>query len=305
MRAPSPTPSNKRLREDDEVTDHPTAGNAGTNGGNSPQPPAKFVRRINLPIPDSYYFDPYDRSTHNAEHAAKMRALDIANAGGPDSPAAASFAGPPPSLNGQDHVIIRPSTSFLPGYTSMPPPSTVAAPLLGRLSTTPTSFCHPLSLALTERETSWGRGGANTLIYPDAAETRIPKYAFDILFWAPGLATHLASGGDWKTMPGAGCHATIKTRTKQRVWVNGVELRSEVGGAGQTPYGKIFSGDVITICRAEGEKKGLQFCCEFFHGPSATPRPRAEGDKAEGGFQWELARFGGGEATANGNGSVT
>jgi hypothetical protein len=296
LASPSPTLSAKRPRadDDDDAGDDVDSQGKPIEKDLSMQPPPlkKFSRLIQLATPDSYYYDPYDRSTHNAEHAAKMRALDIAKAGGPDAPGAASFAAPTTKYKPGD-VVIRPSSSFASGFRATPtnnnnttttttnttttaPASAASAPApLGQLSSTPDSFDYPLEVVLHDRETSWGRGSTTTIRYPDLYEVRIPKYAFQIIFWSPALAAHLDQRRDWRTLPG-GCHAMIKTQTKQIIWVNGVRLVAEAVVDGKTHWGKVYSGDVVTVCRPDGDRKGIEFVCKFFHGPSANARPDTE-----------------------------
>ena len=76
----------------------------------------------------------------------------------------------------------------------------------------------------------------------------------------------------------------IKTQTKQMIWVNGVRLVAEAAIDGKTRWGKVYSGDVVTICRPDGDRKGLELVCQFFHGPSAKTRP-----KDEEGFKLDVA----------------
>ena len=72
--------------------------------------------------------------------------------------------------------------------TNAPPPPEV----LGILQTTPTSYTN-ITIPLTERMTSWGRGLGCTISHPDKKDTRIPKSALKIIFWAPGMEKWLAS----------------------------------------------------------------------------------------------------------------
>ncbi|KAI9825298.1 MAG: hypothetical protein M1832_001332 [Thelocarpon impressellum] len=244
------------------------------NPGNEDEAPKRFVRRINLPIPDSYYYDPYDKSTHNAEHAAKMRALEgqesqTGAAGARGSGESSKDNGAAQSVREQDAQIeTDPATTEEEHPKSSTADTSFARPLpiLGKLTTTRES-CIDVTINITQRATSWGRGGGNTVIYPDGADTLIPKYAFDILFWRAGLAEEMARGLAWTEVPDV--PAMIMTRTSLRIFVNGVKLvRREKEG---NPYGALHTGDVITIFRGSG--KELEFRCEFYHGASARPRP--------------------------------
>ena len=297
--SPMATPKHQR---DDEA--------AGTNPEQvTGDPPKKFVRRINLPIPDSYYYDPYDKSTHTAEHAAKMRALEREQAkdsiemlthadltSGPagelskeetalsedEANATAQSSNPSqPQLVawGSSSLQEVPNKSLRPMDNNHHNPHMLTAnsadtqhvpsALLGKITTTPESFI-TTTIPINHRLTSWGRGASNTVVHPDGADTRIPKYAFDILFWKAGLADSLAAGQAWTSIPDI-C-AMITTRTSVKIHVNGVSLvqRDKEGN----PYGMLHTGDVITIFKEKipGGKQ-LEFVCEFYHGASAAPRP--------------------------------
>ena len=259
-REASPTRGSRRDDGDENGDDDEDEAHAASEDDETPR---KFSRRIDLPIPDSYYYDPYDKTTHNAEYAAKMRALQ--DGAGRSMPALNGVGGRVSeerqgqrSLREGDVATMHRRITSDSGFAR--PPT-----LLGKLTTTRES-CIDVTVNITQRATSWGRGGGNTHVYPDGGNTLIPKYAFDILFWRPGLAEEMAKGAAWTDV--ADVPAMIMTRTSLRIHVNGVKLvRREREG---NPYGELRTGDVVTIFRGSG--KELEFRCEFFHGASAARR---------------------------------
>lgn len=147
-------------------------------------------------------------------------------------------------------------------------------PLLGKLVTVPGSICE-ITLRLEGRLTNWGRGPLATYIYPDPMDTRIPAYALEVTFWSPGLESLIAEGVDWREVPDV--MTILSTKTSNRIWVNGVELRRGkiVDDYNKTwIYGKVYTGDIITIW--QNGDKFLRFECEIYHGDSARPRPESE-----------------------------
>ncbi|KAI9847404.1 MAG: hypothetical protein M1837_002593 [Sclerophora amabilis] len=312
----SPTASVRRSKEE---------GGPTADGDNRvAEATKKFVRRVSVPIPDSYYYDAFDKSTHNAEYAAKMRALkdskDGANANKAspsvsditkksaadadhtgDSSARGSMSAPQADSDRRSasaaatnvtgfaddnkkstsgaketdqpftgkEAQIAPSREENAASTNSQQSFVRPLPIHGKLISTPQSIVN-LTLTLNQRETSWGRGSANTIVYPNGQDVRIPKYAIDILFWKEGLPDMINKGLNWKDLPDV--PAIIRTRASRQIYVNGVALvnRDKEGN----PYGKLYTGDVITIWEdSNGGKGELKFTCEFYHGASAPPRP--------------------------------
>lgn len=166
-----------------------------------------------------------------------------------------------PIVHQPDGPFIAPS---LPATEFAKPPK-----ILGRLKSVPGSI-FDLSIRLENRMTSWGRGPEATIRYPDRMDVRIPAYALEITFWAPGLERKIAEGQDWMEVPGV--MAVLSTKTRQCIWVNGKELRK--GGPEGLQFGKLYSGDIITVYRHK--EQYLQFQCEFYHGESKQRRPAYE-----------------------------
>ncbi|KMP01398.1 calcium/calmodulin-dependent protein kinase type IV [Coccidioides immitis RMSCC 2394] len=128
------------------------------------------------------------------------------------------------------------------------------------------------TIFLDSRMTSWGRGAGNTIRYPDPMDTRIPTYALELTFWAPAIESRIGAGEDWTQM--SDVVTIVSTKTSKRIWINDVELQSETPDGDAYLFGKVYTGDVITIYRSRDEF--LRYRCEFFHGNSAQTRPADE-----------------------------
>lgn len=148
-----------------------------------------------------------------------------------------------------------------------PPPS-----LLGTLTTTPESYIS-ITIPLHDRLTSWGRGPGCTVSHPDKQDTRIPKNALKIMFWAPGMENWVKQGKDWRMIEGI--HTILSTSTSKCVWVNGVELRAASKGGEEALYGKVYSGDAVTVWNGS-DGAVLRFVVEVGYGGSAGARPKGE-----------------------------
>ncbi|KAJ6014288.1 hypothetical protein N7540_008879 [Penicillium herquei] len=148
--------------------------------------------------------------------------------------------------------------------------------LLGRLKSVPGSI-FDLNLRLEGRMTSWGRGPLASVVHEDSEDTRIPAYALEITFHAPGISGAVAKGEDWMQLPGL--ETIVSTKTSKCIWVNGTELRRATvmkGGSEGLNYGTVYTGDIITIYRRKD--KYLELECEFYHGESARTRPADEAE---------------------------
>lgn len=236
---------------------------------------AKFSRRIELPLPDSASErsssnDSNMRTTggkqeHSAREPGEIFDIELANTMDaktgqliPEENEAPGFEPPADSELGEPIAIPRPlPTSDQPRH------------LLGKLTTIPGSILD-ITLRLEDRMTSWGRGPSASICYPDPFDSRIPAYALEVTFWAPRLEERVAAGEDWKTIPGTMAH--LSTKSRKCIWVNDVELQK--GPEGGIHYGKLYTGDVITIYR--NRHRSLKFRCEFYHGDSARERPENE-----------------------------
>lgn len=246
---------------------------AGQNDRNAEETPTKaqdetpkqpvFSRQINLPISASFFYDPNDPSTHNLEYATLQSGHDFFNEATVSSD---NFPSLPPTLAASRSVSSatdEPETSVANLPTLQPAPEFVRpAPRLGRLASTPESFA-PMSINLSTRITTWGRGLNNTVVYPDKLDTRIPKRGIMLYFLANGIGEAEESRKDWTKMPGL--HCVLATESSVGLTINGVKLAAR-DSEGRHLYGKVYTGDVITVC------KGLTFTCEFYHGTAREPR---------------------------------
>ena len=130
------------------------------------------------------------------------------------------------------------------------------------------------TIKLEQRWTSYGRDPASHVEYPNPMDVRVPRAAFDIIFWRPGLEALLDSGAHWTEVEGI--FPIVRTRTSLRIRVNGVKLTK---GKNCWHYGRLHTGDIITVfgpldgeAKAGKEAEFLKFRCEFFSGPSAKER---------------------------------
>ena len=156
-----------------------------------------------------------------------------------------------------------------------PTANTNAAPppeVLGTLQTTPTSYTN-ITIPLADRMTSWGRGLGCTISHPDKKDTRIPKSALKIIFWAPGMEKWLSSGKEWWMLEGV--RTILSTSTSRCVWVNGVELKATSGKGDAALYGKVYQGDVVTVWNGSDGSR-LDFVVDIQYGDSARARPANE-----------------------------
>lgn len=128
------------------------------------------------------------------------------------------------------------------------------------------------TLRLESRMTSWGRGPRVTIRHSDLFDNRIPTYALELTFWAPNIADHIEQGGDWTKIPNL--MTILTTKTSKCIWVNDVELRKETTTKDARPFGKLYTGDIITVYRSKDSY--LKFRCEFSVGESAETRPESE-----------------------------
>ncbi len=146
-------------------------------------------------------------------------------------------------------------------------------PRLGILTTLSGSVCNT-TIKLDQRWTSYGRDPACHVKYPNSMDVRVPRAAFDILFWRPGLEDLIRSGAKWDEVDGI--FPIVTTRTSLHIRVNGFKLQK---GKDCWLYGRLHTGDVITVFGSSDEESTtgknpefLRFRCEFFSGPSAKER---------------------------------
>ncbi|OAT03291.1 CAMK protein kinase [Blastomyces gilchristii SLH14081] len=162
------------------------------------------------------------------------------------------------------------NTRFASRITS-PANSPRLTPPFGALISLPGSITD-VSLHLESRMTSWGRGPRVNVRYSDPMDSRIPAYALELTFWAPSIESRIAAGEDWRKVPGV--MAILSTKASNCIWVNDVELRKETPAKDARLFGKLYTGDIITVFR--DRERYLRFRCEFYHGESMKLRPLEE-----------------------------
>ncbi|EFR02308.1 CAMK protein kinase [Nannizzia gypsea CBS 118893] len=145
------------------------------------------------------------------------------------------------------------------------------ATILGKLTPLPGSILDQ-PIRLESRMTSWGRGTQATIRHPDSMDFRIPSYALELTFWAPSIEARISAGEDWLQMDDV--VTLISTKTSQCIWVNDVELRKESPSKDAFLFGRIYTGDIITVYR--NKDQFLRFRCELYHGKSRLERPADE-----------------------------
>ncbi|KAL2841910.1 kinase-like domain-containing protein [Aspergillus pseudoustus] len=268
---PNPRPSKDTVDTNDEFQEQVQQLKSDT----TPRA-TKFNRRIELPIPDtaserSSSDDSATRHTtatdnYSATSAGEIFDIELANT--MDAKTGLPIADDSDTLNLQPSAdphqvggpVVVPTLLISPGETR---------PLYGKLTTIPESIFE-LTLPLKGRMTSWGRGPQASICYPHPLDDRVPAYALEVTFWTSGIESRIAAGQDWKTAPGL--MSILSTKTRRCIWVNDMELRK--GPDGAVHYGKLYTGDIITIYR--GRNKFLKFRCEFYLGDSMRERPERE-----------------------------
>jgi hypothetical protein len=177
----------------------------------------------------------------------------------------------------------NPTTLFEEPYSQSPYSSTTSTrdgfakplPRLGKLSTLHGSSTSA-TIYLSGRMTSWGRDprsrvGSN-IVHTNKQDVRVPKRALQITFWAPGIEERIERGEDWMTVPGI--FTIVSTSTSRCIWVNDVALRAQSKEGDARLYGKIYTGDIVTIFKSQDPKEGfLKFKVEIGYGDSARKRP--------------------------------
>jgi serine/threonine protein kinase len=251
-----------------------------------PTPKVKFTRRIDLAlaIPDTASEASSDNSAHNSR---RDTAPNI-----PSRPSKSEydleFATTLDAQTGQvilDQLRADETESSEPiVHRPNPPiPSTLSDPEFakppkryGKLKSLPGSI-FDLTIYLEDRLTSWGRGPSATVKHADSMDTRIPAYALEVTFWTPGIEARIATGESWLDIPGV--MAILSTKARLGIWVNDTLLRRgsmTEDGPEALQFGKLYTGDIITVYQNKDRTKFLKLQCDFTHGESAQPRPGHE-----------------------------
>lgn len=258
-----------------------------TSSPQEPTPKAKFTRRIDLAlaIPDTASEASSDNSAHNSRRNTAPTDPSLPSKSQYD----AEFATTLDAQTGQaileqmnaeesdpsEPIVHRPNTPPIPPTPSDPefakPPKRY-----GKLKSLPGSI-FDLTIYLEDRLTSWGRGPLATVKHADPMDTRIPAYALEVTFWAPGIEARIAAGESWLEIPGV--MAILSTKARSGIWVNDTLLRRgsmTEDGPEALQFGKLYTGDIITVYQNKDRTKFLKLHCDFTHGDSAQPRPGHE-----------------------------
>jgi serine/threonine protein kinase len=250
-----------------------------------PTPKAIFRRRINLALPDTASEASSDSSARNSHRSIAPHNPPQVS----ESQYNLEFATTLDAETGRvilDQMRAEEADSSEP-IVHRPNPTAISSALLdpkfakppkrfGKLKTVPGSILD-LTLYLEERLTSWGRGPLATVKHADPSDTRIPAYALEVTFWAPGIEPKIAMGANWVDVPGV--MAILSTKARHGIWVNDIPLRRGLktqDGPETLQFGKLYTGDIITVYQSNDRKKFLKLECEFTHGDSARSRPDDE-----------------------------
>ncbi|KAF2806044.1 Pkinase-domain-containing protein [Mytilinidion resinicola] len=246
-------------------------------------PKAKvYDRRIrNIQKPPSFYYDPSDLGTHNLEYASRVSGFDYVA----QAEAAAMESKIPDTMVFPSHDSQAENNQDDNSSVSVPALSSDSGflrplPRLGKLTATTDSFSQ-IVLKLDKSNNSWGRNLDNTIVYANKGDSRVPKKAFEIYFHAEGHEDSRkleAKGIDWTKLNGL--YTGITTWSSIGVSVNGVHLKRD-DGKGRVLFGKLYTGDVITVFDYPGGK--LKFVCDFFVGSGKQKRAADQPFKIERG----------------------
>lgn len=168
-------------------------------------------------------------------------------------------SGAPVPDQSSEAVLARVNTLSSPNYGSL-------EPIEGSIS--------DRSIQLTRRTTVWGRAPNCTDRYENVRDTRIPKYGIKIIFHSPGVEEIERNGGDWRKVPGI--RTIIATSARKGIWVNGAHLTRETEDSSAALYGKLYTGDIITVVDTNIMGTYLRYKVEILFGDSARPRPDEE-----------------------------
>jgi serine/threonine protein kinase len=229
--------------------------------------PNRPSRQISLPKTASFYYDPFDPSTHNLEYASKVSGIDFVSG----SEKSASTETESDAQKSQDQLVTQSAVPSLSMELGIKPPPR----RLGKLTTTPDSFIPHFSLMIDQARTSWGRHPDATVVYGDPFDTRIPKLAFVIIWYrrnanSPTVQELSQQGKDWTTVDDL--HAAIFTAASSGISINGKLLR-KADDKGRPLYGNIHTGDIIQVFQDARTSECLKFKCEFYHSAAKEPRP--------------------------------
>ena len=146
----------------------------------------------------------------------------------------------------------------------------------GKLTALAGSYTN-VTINLERRITAWGRAKDCHVTYPDVQDVRIPKKALTVVFHAPGIEEYEKSDQDWTQCPGI--YTGLATQASKCIWVNGVEIRMTTADQNLAQWGRIYTGDIITVYqdpKSSTEGEYLKFEVEINFGACARRRPEGE-----------------------------
>jgi len=145
--------------------------------------------------------------------------------------------------------------------------------IFGKLTPVEGSFDNT-SIPLTSRSTLWGRAPQCNCRFADMRDARVPKFGMKIVFYAPGIEHVERERGDWSKVPRI--RTIIATSATRGIKINDVRLLQESEDGQAALFGKIYTGDVITIVDSEVPGAYLKYRVEILFGDSALSRPEEE-----------------------------
>lgn len=178
-----------------------------------------------------------------------------------------------------DFTHKRKTHSFAgPTVTSIfrPTKSLERVTVLGKLTPVPGSF-NMKPIILEKRYTMWGRAPLCDVCYNDPQDVRVPIHGLKIIFHPPGELNTDVGHDEWKQLPGI--RTSIATSATRGIDINGWRLHSRTADGEHACYGKIYTGDIITIYDGtghSGERSFLKYDVEILFGDSARRRPAKE-----------------------------
>ncbi|KAJ9660800.1 Protein kinase protein rad53 [Neophaeococcomyces mojaviensis] len=145
--------------------------------------------------------------------------------------------------------------------------------LFGKLKPIAGSFDQSM-IRLTSRSTLWGRAPQCNCRYGDLKDIRVPKFGMKIVFYAQGVERIERDGGDWTQVPMI--RTIIATSATRGIWINDMHLSQQSDDGRAALFGKIYTGDVITIVDSQNPGEFLKYEVEILFGDSAQTRPEEE-----------------------------
>ncbi|KAK5088010.1 Protein kinase protein rad53 [Lithohypha guttulata] len=144
---------------------------------------------------------------------------------------------------------------------------------LGKLIPVDGSFDREV-VPLIRRKTMWGRAPQCDYRFANPQDTRVPKFGMKIIFYAPGIERVELANRDWTKV--SGIRTIIATSATRGIRVNGITLPGQAKDSTAAMFGKIYSGDIITIHESENSGAFLKYQVEISFGDSARVRPEHE-----------------------------